>query len=63
MTAHAGDRPEEASHKATCRVCLKPIGPDEKKWTVHWRGTEYLVCCPSCVQAFNRAPRQYVEEP
>lgn len=63
MTEHTGDPPDVAPHRATCRVCLKPIGPDEKKWTVHYRGTEYQVCCPSCVQVFNHAPRQYVEEP
>jgi YHS domain-containing protein len=63
MTEHARDLPDEAPYKATCRVCLKPLGPDEKKWRVPYRGTEHLVCCPSCVQAFNGAPRQYVGQP
>ena len=63
MTEHEGGRAGEAPHKAACRVCLKPMGPDEKHWPVHYRGTEYRVCCPSCVQAFNRAPGQFVEEP
>jgi len=63
MTEHAGDRPDEARHGATCRVCLKPTGASEKKWTVYYRGAEYQVCCPSCVHVFNRAPRQFVVEP
>jgi YHS domain-containing protein len=63
MTEHAQDRPGEASRGATCRVCLKAMAPGETKWTVHYRGTEYRVCCPSCVQLFNRAPGQFVEEP
>ena len=63
MTEHPEDRHDEARHGATCRVCLKPIAASEKKWTVHYRGAEHQVCCPSCVQVFNRAPRQFVEEP
>lgn len=53
--------PGELGHGAVCRVCLKPIAPNDKRWTVHYRGTEYAVCCPSCVQAFNRAPQQFVD--
>ena len=30
---------------------------------VHFRGTEYVVCCPSCAQLFNRSPREFVEQP
>lgn len=63
MTERTQDRPDEARHDATCRVCLKPMAASEKTWTVHYRGAERQVCCPSCVQAFNRAPRQFVEEP
>jgi len=63
MTEHAEDGPDEARHGTTCRVCLKPIRASDKRWSVHYRGAEYQVCCPSCVQAFNRAPRQFVEEP
>lgn len=46
-----------------CRVCVKPMAASEPKWTVHYRGAEYWVCCPSCVQVFTRAPGQFVEEP
>lgn len=64
VNEHSEDRPGEARHGgATCRVCLKSMGASEKNWTVHYRGAEYQVCCPSCVQVFNRAPRQFVEEP
>ena len=63
MTEHAQDRHDEPRHAATCRVCLKATAASEKKWTVHYRGVEHPVCCPSCVQLFNRAPRQFVEEP
>lgn len=54
---------DEPRRGAACRVCLKPMGPGETRWTVHYRGTEYHVCCPSCVQVFNQDPRQFVEEP
>ena len=63
MTEHPQGQPGELRRGATCKVCLKPIGAEEKSWTVHYRGTEYPVCCPSCVQAFNRGPRQFVDEP
>ena len=35
----------------------------EQCWPVHFRGTRHVVCCPSCVQQFNRAPGQFVEQP
>lgn len=63
MSEHAQHGREEPRRGTTCRVCLKPIGASEAKWAVHYRGTEYVVCCPSCVQIFNQAPRQFVEEP
>lgn len=52
----------ETARATTCRVCVKPMVASERKWTVHYRGTQYLVCCPSCAQVFNRAPGQFVEE-
>jgi len=56
--AESGERPG-----TPCVVCLKPLGGEERRWTVHFRGSERVVCCPSCAREFNRAPRQYVEAP
>jgi len=53
----------EPGPRLRCLVCLKPIGPDEQRHTVHFRGSEHVVCCPSCVQAFNRSPLQFLEQP
>ena len=57
------DRLAEARRSTTCRVCFKSMAASEKRWTVHCRGMEYQVCCPSCVQVFNRAPGQFVDVP
>ena len=57
-TRTEGGRPE-----LRCLACAKPIGPGERSWRVHFRGTDHVVCCPSCAQVFNRSPRQFVEEP
>lgn len=51
------------SRPARCIVCLKALGPDEALWTVHFRGSEHTVCCPSCVQQFNRSPAQFLQQP
>ena len=63
MIESGRDRGMEPGHEVRCRVCLKPIRPRERTWAVHYRGAQYAVCCPSCVQLFNRSPRQFVEEP
>lgn len=63
---HVPSQPQEGANEAgrptPCRVCLKPMAAGEPKWTVHYRGAQYLVCCPSCVQLFNRTPQQSVEQ-
>lgn len=53
---------DECARAVPCRVCLKPMGSAEPKWPVHYRGAQYLVCCPSCAQVFSRAPAQFVEQ-
>lgn len=54
--------PARGGEQVLCRVCLKPVRSDERRWLAHYRGIEYPVCCPSCVQLFNRDPQQFVEE-
>ena len=46
-----------------CRVCLKTIRADEDHLTVHYRGTHYVVCGPSCASKFQAAPLEYAGEP
>jgi YHS domain-containing protein len=46
-----------------CRVCLKTVRADEDHLTVHYRGTDHVVCCPSCASKFQAAPLEYVGEP
>ena len=63
MTRDTPGSADEGRPPGRCIVCLKTIGPDEARWTVHFRGAEYTACCPSCVQMFNRQPRQFIEQP
>lgn len=48
---------------ARCIVCLKAMGSEDARWKVHFRGADYSVCCPSCVQIFNRSPQQFLRQP
>jgi hypothetical protein len=43
----------QGGEQVLCRVCLKPTGPDERRWLAHYWGVKY-----TCVQD----PRQFVEE-
>ncbi len=63
MTHDTPTSAKESGPAARCIVCLKTIGPDEARWTVHFRGSEHTVCCPSCVQLFKRSPAQFLEQP
>ncbi len=63
MTLDTSESPDGVCSATRCIVCLKTIGPDEARWTVHFRGVEHPVCCPSCVQLFNRSPAQFLERP
>lgn len=56
-------RSREAPPRLRCLVCVKRIGPGELWSTVHFRGSEYVVCGPSCAEVFNRWTGQLVEQP
>jgi YHS domain-containing protein len=53
----------QVQRRLRCRVCLKTVGADEDHLTAHYRGTNYIVCCPSCASKFQAAPLEYVGEP
>lgn len=63
MTQDTRHMPKEAPAPARCAVCLKVMAAEEGRWKVHFRGADHLVCCPSCVQAFNRSPQQFLDQP
>ena len=63
MTREASAPQEQRRLAVRCRVCLKTIRADEDHLTVHYRGTHYVVCCPSCASKFQTAPLEYVGEP
>lgn len=54
---------KEAPPAGRCLVCIKPMGRDEPRWAVHFRGADYAVCCSSCVQVFNRSPQPFLDQP
>ena len=43
-----------------CKVCTKPIGPNEQHMMVYYEGTYYVVCCASCAAKFESFPKQYL---
>lgn len=63
MTLDMSEYSDDVRSATRCIVCLKTLSPDEARWTVHFRGVEHTVCCPSCVQLFNRSPIQFLERP
>ena len=63
MTSEVSDAQGRPRPAARCRVCLKKIRAGEDHLTVHYRGADYPVCCPSCASKFQAAPLEYVGEP
>lgn len=47
---------------ALCRVCLKKLGPFERRFDVRYRGAHYTVCCPSCVVIFKASPQDFLTQ-
>lgn len=63
MAQDTRDMLKETSATVRCVVCLTTMGSEQARWKVHFRGAEYSVCCPTCVQVFNRSPQQFVIQP
>lgn len=63
MTQDTRHTLKETRAAGRCAVCLKTISWEEACWKVHFRGADRLVCCPSCVQVFNRSPQQFLDQP
>ena len=61
MTQPTQDSGREAPAGENCVVCTKPLASGQTRWSVHFRGSSYAVCCPSCVRVFNSSPREFVE--
>ena len=43
-----------------CKVCAKHIRQTEETFNVYHSGQYYAVCCPSCAQKFEAAPKHYL---
>lgn len=63
MKNEVSEAQEHRRPATRCRVCLKTIHAGEDHLTVHYRGADYPVCCPSSASKFQAAPLEYVGEP
>lgn len=63
MISLHGQALERRTPVRRCRVCLKRISEGEDHLTVHYRGGDYPLCCPSCAAKFQAAPLEYVGDP
>lgn len=45
----------------TCVVCGKAIRPGEALATMHHVGSKLPICCPLCLEAYQKDPKYYLE--
>ncbi len=45
----------------TCIVCGKGLRPGEALATLHESETKLPICCPLCLEAYQKDPRPYLE--
>jgi len=62
MKSDVSEAHEQQRLPVRCRVCLKTVRAGEDHLTVHYRGANYIVCCPSCASTFQAAPLEYAGE-
>jgi hypothetical protein len=45
----------------TCVVCGKTLRPGEALAKIHSGGSKLPICCPLCLDAYQRDPKPYLE--
>lgn len=45
----------------TCVVCGKGLRPGEALATLHQEGRKLPICCPLCLEAYQKDPKPYLE--
>ena len=45
----------------TCVVCGKGLRPGEALATLHAEGRKLPICCPLCLEAYQKDPKPYLE--
>ena len=45
----------------TCIVCGKGLRPGEALATIHQTGSKLPICCPLCLEAYQKDPKSYLE--
>jgi hypothetical protein len=49
------------AHEDTCAVCGRGLRPSEAIATLYRDGRRLLVCCPLCLEAYEKEPTNYLE--
>lgn len=44
-----------------CVVCGKALGPGEALAKIHQGGSKLPICCPLCLEAYEKEPKLYLE--
>ena len=45
----------------TCVVCGKALRPGEALVKMHQSGSKLPICCPLCLEAYQKDPKPYLE--
>lgn len=56
-----GDNIDYQHDGDTCVVCGKALKPGESLATMHNSGSKLPICCPLCLEAYQRDPQPYLE--
>ncbi len=50
-----------SGEEETCIVCGKGLRPGEALATLHQSDTKLPICCPLCLEAYQKDPQPYLE--
>jgi len=49
------------SDETICVVCGKGLKPGEALATMHEKGSKLPICCPLCLESYQKNPKFYLE--
>jgi len=61
MDAEAGTFIGDQREGETCVVCGKGLRPGEALVKMHESGSKLPICCPLCLEAYQKEPKLYLE--
>lgn len=56
-----GDTLDSRHEGDVCVVCGKALKPGEAVDTMHNSGSKLPICCPLCLEAYQKDPKSYLE--